>query len=97
MQCRVANIGRLDGAVAALTGGASGIGEATVRRFIAKGASVAFCHRDAERGQRVGAKLQAAGAKIAFSQADVGTEAACPGFVNGAAEKIRPPRHPRQQ
>src|SRR5579872_6725093 len=79
---------RLDGKIAAVTGGASGIGEATVRRFVAEGASVAFCDRDGERGQRVAAELEAAGAKVAFTQADVGTEAACLGFVNGAAEKF---------
>jgi 2-hydroxycyclohexanecarboxyl-CoA dehydrogenase len=38
-------MGRLDGKVAAVTGGASGIGEATVRRFVAEGASVAFCEQ----------------------------------------------------
>ena len=81
-------MGRLDGKVAAVTGGASGIGEATVRRFVAEGASVAFCDRDSERGQRVAAELEAAGAKVAFTQADVGTEAACLAFVNGAAEKF---------
>ena len=45
-------MGRLDGKIAAVTGGASGIGEATVRRFVGEGASVAFCDRDGERGQR---------------------------------------------
>src|SRR5215218_6266862 len=79
-------MGRLDGKVAAVTGGASGIGEATVRRFVAEGASVAFCDRDGERGQRVAAELETAGAKVAFTQADVGTEAACLAFVNGAAQ-----------
>ncbi len=79
-------MGRLDGKIAAVTGGASGIGEATVRRFVAEGASVAFCDRDGERGRRVAAELEAAGAKIAFTQADVGTEAACLSFVNGAAQ-----------
>jgi len=81
-------MGRLDGKVAAVTGGASGIGEATVRRFVAEGASVAFCDRDGERGERVAAELETAGAKVAFTQADVGTEAACLDFVNGGAQKF---------
>src|SRR5918912_4238665 len=81
-------MGRLDGKVAAVTGGASGIGEATVRRFVAEGAVVAFCDRDGERGQRVASELQSAGAKVAFTQADVGTEAACLAFVNGAAQQF---------
>ena len=78
-------MGRLEGKIAAVTGGASGIGEATVRRFVAEGASVAFCDRDGERGRRVAAELETAGAKIAFTHADVGIEAACLDFVNGAA------------
>jgi NAD(P)-dependent dehydrogenase (short-subunit alcohol dehydrogenase family) len=79
---------RLNGKVAAVTGGASGIGEATVRRFVAEGASVAFCDRDGDRGRRVATELEATGAKVAFTQADVGTEAACLAFVNGAAQQF---------
>src|SRR5919206_141682 len=81
-------MGRLDGKVAAVTGGASGIGEATVRRFVTEGASVAFCDRDGERGRRVAAELEAAGARVAFTQADVGTETACVGFISDAAERF---------
>src|SRR6266545_1476593 len=87
-------MGRLNGKVAAVTGGASGIGEATVRRFFAEGASVAFCDRD--RGRRLATELRIAtelkptltGATVAFTQADVGSEAACLDFINGAAEQF---------
>jgi len=87
-------MGRLEGKVAAVTGGASGIGEATVRRFVAEGASVAFCDRDGDRGRRVAtelreaAELAATAGKVFFTQADVGTEAACHAFVNGAAQRF---------
>ena len=45
-----------------------GIREATVRRFVAEGASVAFCDRDGEHGQGVAAELKTAGAKNSLSR-----------------------------
>ena len=74
-------MGKMDGMVAAVTGGASGIGEATVRRFIAEGAQVAFADRDAVRGHRVAAEIAAAGGKAHFVEADVGQESACLAFI----------------
>ena len=44
---------RLAGKVAIVTGGASGIGAATIRRFRAEGAEVLLCDLDTESGERV--------------------------------------------
>ena len=41
--------GRFDGKVAVVTGGASGIGLAIVRRFLLEGGQVALCDLDADR------------------------------------------------
>jgi 2-hydroxycyclohexanecarboxyl-CoA dehydrogenase len=76
---------RLSGKIAAVTGGASGIGEATVRRFAAEGAAVAFADRDADRGKRVAAEL---GAKALFVEAHVEREAAAAAFVRQARERF---------
>ena len=81
-------MGKLDGMIAAVTGGASGIGEATVRRFISEGAEVAFADRDAMGGQRVAAEIAAEGGKVHFVEADVAQEPACLAFIQKTLERF---------
>jgi len=59
---------KLDGAVAVVTGGASGLGEATVRAFVAKGARCAIMDRPNAPGDKLVGEL---GDKVIFTPADV--------------------------
>lgn len=68
---------RLDGKVALVTGGTSGIGAATAVLFAEEGARVAFTGRDEARGAEVVGQIRAAGGQGLFIRADVRSAADC--------------------
>ena len=47
----------IEGIAAVVTGGASGLGEATARALAAKGAKVAIFDRDADKGEKIAAEI----------------------------------------
>ncbi|HZU79747.1 MAG TPA: SDR family NAD(P)-dependent oxidoreductase, partial [Acidimicrobiales bacterium] len=61
-------MGELDGKVAIVTGGAGGIGRATVERFVEEGARVVIGDVDTEAGPLLAQEL---GDAAAFRQVDV--------------------------
>jgi NAD(P)-dependent dehydrogenase (short-subunit alcohol dehydrogenase family) len=59
------------GRVAIVTGGSSGIGEATVRKLSALGANVLIADVDAARGQEIAAQLSASGVRADLVVTDI--------------------------
>ena len=78
-------MGRLEGKVAIVTGGASGMGRATVERFVAEGAKVVVADLQDEKGAEV---QEALGDAVAFLRTDVGSEADVKAMVDLAVDRF---------
>jgi 3-oxoacyl-[acyl-carrier protein] reductase len=75
---------RFKGEVAAVTGAATGLGEAIARRLAAEGAKVALLDRDGQRLEQTRASLARAGLSVLGAQVDIADEAA----VGSALAKV---------
>ena len=77
-------MGQLDNKVAVITGGASGIGAATVRRFVAEGAKVLIADLNADQGE---ALVDTLGDGAAFLPTDVSQESEVAAMVAEATDR----------
>jgi NAD(P)-dependent dehydrogenase (short-subunit alcohol dehydrogenase family) len=75
--------GRLDGKVAVITGGTSGIGARTAEIFVEQGARVVLAGRSAERGEILAARL---GKNSLFVRTDVAKETEVKNMIERAVD-----------
>lgn len=74
---------KLDTTMAVVTGGASGLGEATARHFAAQGAKVTLLDRDADRGTDIASEIGGH-----FAETDVTDEASVAAAIDLARNRM---------
>jgi NAD(P)-dependent dehydrogenase (short-subunit alcohol dehydrogenase family) len=79
---------RLEGKVALITGGASGMGMVASKLFASEGAKVVLTDLADEAGEKVAAQIVEAGGDALYIHADVSREADARAMVEGAVERF---------
>jgi NAD(P)-dependent dehydrogenase (short-subunit alcohol dehydrogenase family) len=79
---------KLEGRVALITGGNSGIGSATAALFAKEGAAVVLTGRNQERGEKVAQAINDAGGKAMFIRSDVRIAEDCRHAVEQTLERF---------
>jgi NAD(P)-dependent dehydrogenase (short-subunit alcohol dehydrogenase family) len=79
---------RLEGKVALITGGASGMGMVASKLFASEGAKVVLTDLADEAGEKVAAQIAEAGGDALYIHADVSREADARAMVEGAVERF---------
>ena len=79
-------MGRLEGKVAIITGGNSGVGEQTAKRFAKEGAKVVITARRKEKLESVAADIEADGGTVLALQGDISVPGDGKRIVEAAAE-----------
>jgi NAD(P)-dependent dehydrogenase (short-subunit alcohol dehydrogenase family) len=77
--------GRLDGKITIITGGTSGIGEATAEVFAAEGATVIIAGRSEAQGNAIAARL---GGSVSYQKCDVTREEDIQALIEETAKKF---------
>jgi NAD(P)-dependent dehydrogenase (short-subunit alcohol dehydrogenase family) len=83
-------MGQVEGKVAIVTGGASGIGAACAATLAREGAKVVVTDLDDSRGEALVAEIGSAGGEAIFLHQDVSLEESWPGIIEAAERRFGP-------
>jgi NADP-dependent 3-hydroxy acid dehydrogenase YdfG len=81
-------MGKLDGKVAVITGGSSGIGRSTALTLAAEGAAIVITGRNASALEEVAGKVKGAGARVLAKQVDVRKEQEVIDLIDGTLKEF---------